>query len=424
MKLLFAILFAVAFSVCSICGAESVPSHSATNSDSVELVKTRDSLGRLPGVSLAEGLTEITGTAISPLLGVCTVGVYQYYKTPEPVRSSLPWYCQPWAWGPGLSLLALCFLKDTVGPALPSLIKKPFDLVELFENKLSAMVASAAFVPLIASQISAHYAPAQAHLAQTGVQYASVLPLGYMELDIRWLFIPLFMASFLVVWLMGHAINVLIILCPFGVVDTALKIARTSLLAFVVAAYAIHPYLGAGVSVLILLVALWLAPSAFRLMVFGTLFALDTIFASRARRRATPTEAHAFAGASSGVPVRTYGRLIRSEDGRLLFRYRPWLIFPQRTAFLPEGGTIAVARGVFYPSLLYRQAASEGFSKVILFLPRYRTYEEVIAEHLQATDIHDSTLSKGFRAVRSWFGEIFNSRNKTVRSAGAESVNA
>ena len=29
---------------------------------------------RLPGVSLAEGITQVTGVAISPLLGVCGVG--------------------------------------------------------------------------------------------------------------------------------------------------------------------------------------------------------------------------------------------------------------------------------------------------------------------------------------------------------------
>jgi hypothetical protein len=89
----------------------------------------------LPGVTLSQGITEITGVAISPLLGVSAVGAWRYWKTPTAERAELPWYARPWAWGTGLALLSLCFLKDSLGTAVPGILKKPFDMVELFENK-------------------------------------------------------------------------------------------------------------------------------------------------------------------------------------------------------------------------------------------------------------------------------------------------
>ena len=110
----------------------------------------------LPGVALTQGITEITGVAISPLLGVSSVGAWRYWKTPAAGRASLPWYAQPWAWGTGLALLVLCFLKDSLGTAVPGVLKKPFDMVELFENKASALVASGAFVPLVAQEMVKH----------------------------------------------------------------------------------------------------------------------------------------------------------------------------------------------------------------------------------------------------------------------------
>ena len=41
--------------------------------------KLRESM-LLPGVTLSEGVSEITGVAISPLLGVSAMGAWTYYK--------------------------------------------------------------------------------------------------------------------------------------------------------------------------------------------------------------------------------------------------------------------------------------------------------------------------------------------------------
>ena len=76
----------------------------------------------LPGVSLSQGVSEITGVAISPLLGVSAMGVMTYYKTEPNLRHRLPWYCHPGVWGTGLALILVCFLKDFLGAAALSLI--------------------------------------------------------------------------------------------------------------------------------------------------------------------------------------------------------------------------------------------------------------------------------------------------------------
>ena len=60
------------------------------------------STDRLPGVDLAQGISQLTGVAISPLLGVSAVGAWRYHHTPEASRHLLPWFCSPYAWGLGL----------------------------------------------------------------------------------------------------------------------------------------------------------------------------------------------------------------------------------------------------------------------------------------------------------------------------------
>ncbi|RYD39098.1 MAG: hypothetical protein EOP85_16550, partial [Verrucomicrobiaceae bacterium] len=177
----------------------------------------------LPGVALSQGITEITGVAISPLLGVSAVGAWRYWQTPQATRDSLPWYAQPWAWGTGLAILSLCFLKDSLGTAIPGIFKKPLDMVELFEDKLSALVASGAFVPLVAQEMARHIEAKQAIAIPT----ATIGTLGLTSIDAAWILVPAAVVSFLVVWVCSHAINVLIILSPFSTLDAVLKLART-----------------------------------------------------------------------------------------------------------------------------------------------------------------------------------------------------
>jgi len=360
---------------------------------------------RLPGVDLAEGVAQLTGVAISPLLGVSAVGAWQYYHAPEAQRARLPWFCHPYVWGAGFCLIGLCFLKDLFGTAAPPLVKKPLDVAELFESKLSALVACSAFVPFVVSQMARH-TPAQASALSPDLQFASVLAIS--GFDSRFISIPLAIVGFLVVWLACHAINVLIALCPFGFIDGILKLFKAFLLSLVVASSFISPWLGAAVSLVILFVAGLLAPWAFRLTVFGTLFGLDVLLPGRGRRLVRATEPHAFlARPVAEAPVRTYGRLTRAADGSVTFTYRPWLVFAERYVTIPPGN-VAIAKGLLFPSLLHSIDDQQRHRIVVMFLPRYRSHEQSIASHFEIVDIQDSPLIKGFRAIRAWLAETIN----------------
>lgn len=362
----------------------------------------------VPGVTLSQGVTEITGVAISPLLGVSSVGAWRYWNTPTEARAALPWYAQPWAWSAGFAVLALCFLKDSLGTAVPGVLKKPFDMVELFENKASALVASAAFVPLVAREMGKHL-DAEHPVAVPTASLAGVEWIA--SIHAAWVIVPVAVVAFLMVWVCSHAINVLIILSPFSTLDALLKLARTALLASVGVMYWIAPWLAAVFCLLIIAVAAWLAPSALRLAVFGARFAGDILMPGRGRKRATPAQPHAFTlGRVAGLPPRTGGRLVLLEDGTMEFRHRRWGILDVRSTPL-TGGRRVVEKGLFSPSLVHLPGEPDE-RKQLIFLPRYRGHESAIVRDLNFHGVREHAMARGFAAVKSWLKGILSRGRK------------
>lgn len=351
----------------------------------------------LPGVAVAQGITEITGVAISPLLGVSAVGSWQYFKSPAELRDDLPWYCQPWAWGTGFTMLSMILLKDTLGAAAPGILKKPFDMAELFENKASALVASAAFVPLVAREMSKGMEKVEVPAGMLGHEMMA-------SIDPSWWLVPTSLVAFGVVWVCSHAINVLIILSPFSMVDSMLKIARFGMLLTIGLMYWIAPWLGAALCVVIILVAAWLAPSALRLMIFGTRFAGDVLLPWRAKNTATPERPHVFTlGSVGGLPSRTGGRLVMNESGAVEFRYRRFCMMPETAVSLPEGDR-HIAKGLLSPAVF------SGEEKQLLLLPRYRGREEMIVEVMQFKEAREHRFSRGLAAAKDWIKGALRSR--------------
>lgn len=248
----------------------------------------------------------------------------------------------------------------------------------------------------------------------------AVVPLATWSFDPRFITIPIAVVGFLTVWLAGHAINVLIALCPFGFIDALLKLFKFSLLSSVVLSSLISPYLGAAVSIVILLLASLIAPWAFRLSFFGTRLACDIVLPGRSRRRLRPTEPHAFlARRLAGLPARTSGRLVRTEEGNVAFIYRPWLVMPRRSVAIPPG-SVAISKGLLFPSLLHRLDDQQRMKVLVIFLPRYRSHESSIAAHLSIVEVQDSKLARGLKAVRTWIADTINigkSRYAELRSA-------
>lgn len=350
-----------------------------------------------PGVGLAHTISELTGVAISPLLGVSAVGVWQYFhaQTPEQ-RARLPWFAQPWFWIPALTLVAACFLKDTVGLTAPRLLKKPLDVADAIEHKISGLIATGAFVPLII----AVFPPAQPESALHGSNgFLAAMNLSWLG---NGLLVPLAMLAFFMVFLASNAINVLILLSPFAILDAALKGFRLLVLLTVTATAFANPWLGAACALIIIAIAWIIAGWSFRLSHLGMAFMWDIV--TLRRRRFVPHKSANrifLARRMKKVPTRTCGKLVRGEEGGLVLKYRPWLVLRERALVLPEG-QYAVAKGAFYSQIM--RAEGPGLRAAILLPPRYRGHEEELVAIYALAGVRDAGLRAAFRWLKELLG--------------------
>jgi hypothetical protein len=372
----------------------------ASNAGSRQAVPSSD---RSPASSIATSISTVTGIAISPLLGTGAYGAYQYFAADTPERkAALPWYAKVTFWLPALALVGVCACKDSLGAVVPPGLKKPLDVLETVENKASALVAAGAVVPLtmdtLSKLVTTH---AQAHGAASGL---AMMTLG--TLDLHWflnvLTIPFGIAMFAIVWMASHAINVLILLSPWGAIDAALKGTRTALLGLLTLTATINPWVGAALSLVVILVAYLVAGWAFRLTVFGSVFCWD--FFTHRKGRFSPAKTggnRLFSGAlltKLKVPVRTYGDLSMDADGKAwTFSYRPWLIGAVRTVRV-EPESSEVAKGMFFSTLRDKEGT------LFLLPPRYRDHEEeLLSIYAIQGGVRPAGLLKAWGALKELF---------------------
>ncbi len=351
---------------------------------------------------LCETVSMITGVAISPMLGVGAVGAYDYFqaKTPEQ-KAKLPWFANPLFWIPALLLVGACFLKDTAGIALPTVLKKPFDVAETVEHKISGLVATGAFVPIAASIFHSPDQPS-----------ASLAAAGFAAIDLHWLYnalmVPFAMAAFFIVFLASNAVNILILLSPFSTVDAALKGFRTTILASVVGTSFVNPWMGALWALAIILFSWLIAGWSFRLSHFGLSFVWDFVTGRKNRFHPDARENKMFLGRNiEKVPTRTYGKLSRNDQGELVFNYHPWLVLPPRTLILPAG-TYETGRGLFYSEIM--RAEGDSLKTVILLPPRYLGHEAEVANIYHFAGTRDV----GIRAGWAWFKSMFGGKRSAA----------
>jgi MFS family permease len=361
-----------------------------------EMAATPDK--NLPGRQLAQTISLITGVAISPLMGVSAVGAWQYFhaRTPEQ-KARLPWFANPMFWVPALLLVAACFVKDSAGMALPAVLKKPFDVAETIEHKISGLIATGAFVPIAASIF---------HASNGSGDGAGFGAAGFAAINLSWLYnaliVPVAMAAFFIVFLASNAINILILLSPFTVFDAALKAFRTAIIASIVVSSWANPWFGAAWALVIIAFCYLIAGWSFRLSHFGLVFVWD--FVTRRCNRFTPdrTANKMFLGRKiNRVPARSYGKLSRDENGRLILKYRPWLVLPARTLALPEA-RYAVGKGAFFSEIFQLDGNSERIA--LLLPPRYRSHEEQLVAIYGFVDVRPTGLHAVWQWVKGLFG--------------------
>jgi hypothetical protein len=382
----------------------------------------------LDGRTLSRQLATLTGVAMSPLLGMGLLGASAYLQAPAQTRPSLPWHLQPWAWGPALLLVLCVALKDSL-LALPgfSVLKKPLDAAEVVENKVSGAVA----MPLVTKGAAAALALPLAGAVASAVQLA--LPTahaagpagaalgGAAAAAFYGVGLVLAAGAFALVWLVSHAVNVLVLLSPFAMVGTALKLARLALLGFPMVCAALSPTLGLLVCAAYLALAWWLSGWAFRLLVFGWVFSLDFLLLRWRRQTVEGPAVRAFAAELEGVPVRTYGTLSRTEAGAVNFTFRPWLVLPARTVRVAESVVgLEVEKGVLSPTVV-RVGPSRRVLALVRLPPRYRRHEAPVAVAFGGLPVREVAVVRGLVAAWRWLGAQF-SRGRAPGDAGRPSL--
>jgi hypothetical protein len=367
--------------------------------------KAESPADRSPVAPLAAAVSTVTGIAISPLLGTGAYGAYQWMAAKDDAaRAALPWYAHWNFFGPALLIVAVCAAKDAFGAVVPPGLKKPLDVLELVENKTSGLVAAGAVVPFTMASLSkimvgAKTATVGAALVPSGLAMVQVGAIDWSPV-LSVLTIPFGVAVFAFVWMASHAINVLILLSPWGAIDAALKGLRTTLLGLLTLTATINPWAGALLSLVVIVVAYLVAGWAFRLTIFGAIFSWG--YLTRRSERFSPSENDnwMFAGGNlPGVPVRTYGRLVERTAGGLEFHFRPWLVLPVRMAPVPATA-LAVGRGFFLSTII-----AESGDTFFLLPPRYRGHEdELVRAYRLAGGVRDAGLRKAWSAMRELFG--------------------
>ena len=358
-----------------------------------------------PAAPIASAISTVTGIAISPLLGTAGFGAYKYFTTDKAARAALPWYAKWTFWLPALLVVAVCALKDTFGTIVPPGLKKPLDVLETIENKFSGMVAAGAVVPFTMDALKGILFGGKSALVAPELLPSGLATIQVAAVDASWLLdlvtVPFGVAVFVIVWLASHAINVLILLSPWGAIDAALKAARTALLGLITITATMNPWVSAALSLVVIIVAWFVAGWAFRLTVFGSIFSWE--FVTRRCSRFTPAandNAMFTGGHFPGAPIRTYGRLVSGGQGALEFVYRPWLVLAPRRAPVPaEARALAVGKGAFFSDVI------DGQDHTLFTLPpRYRGHEEALAQACQMNGVRPAGLRKAWSQMKELFG--------------------
>lgn len=335
---------------------------------------------RSPAGPVVSAVAGVTGIAISPLLGTGAYGAYTYFSTAEEDRASLPWFAQVSFWLPALGLVGAAAAKDAAGAALPPGWKKPLDVIDTLENKVTGLVAAGAVVPFSMSVLSKAILGGGEGMALSPevISTGSLATIHLAAIDWSWLLniltVPFGVAIYAIVWMASHAINGLILLSPWGAIDAGLKAAKTALFGLVTLSATIDPWVGAILSLVVILVSWMIAGWSFRLTVFSWIFCWD-FFTRRNRRFSVGIHrTSVFAGVGlKGVPQRTYGKLVHGEGGKNTFVYKPWMVMAEKTVAFPDGDGLAAGRGAFFSNV------TDGEEELLVLPPRYRSHEAEMA---------------------------------------------
>ena len=366
------------------------------------------------GEKISTALATITTTAISPLVGVCVMGVWRYYQTPRAQRDQLPLIQKPRFWMPIMGLLVLIFIKDTFGGFAP-LIKKPLDAAEVLFVNHAALVLVA--FPVVLNQVERVMGLQSlqglfAYVLSEPIVYAAMAQTGgvhqVFSVATAVLYTVVGLVVTFVVWLVGHSFDVLAMISPFPFLDFLLKTIRNTIFAVLAVTAIISPHLGLLLCLGLIVFSFLLFGWALRTAVFGTVFALGLLRLLLFEAQDKPSLGEsvlAFSTRVHNVPRRTYGRLHAGQDGTLMFGYRRLLVGPEKKVVVGKASSFEVGQGIFFPSVI-EPIESAGKHKVVFrLLPTHRGAEESVRACLELAQVRDIRFTKGIRSFWKFVSE-------------------
>jgi hypothetical protein len=337
------------------------------------------------GQQISTAIAAVTSTAISPLLGVCILGIYDYARAAPEARATLPFYSRPHFWIPISVLLLLIFFKDSIGSTVP-LMKKPLDAIEVLVINKAALVLIA--FPVMFHQVSKLTGIRDISELMQPVVYAAAPALLERAADWGGAALMLLVGTFitLVVWVVGHAADVLALLSPVPWVDVVVKASRVAVMLVVAVCAVLSPMLGLIASLAVIGVCTLLFWMALRVLILGWVFGWDVLLWKK--QAAVNEGVRAFtAGKIQGIPRQTLGKLTRDPNGILEFRYRRLGFGPVRRIRLDDASAYEEVRGILYPCIVL------GKTTQFRLLPRYRGSEEAVRAALGLARIQDSMFA-------------------------------
>ena len=360
------------------------------------------------GDKISTALATVTSTAISPLVGVCAMGVSQYYHTPRAQRDQLPLFQKPKFWIPIMVLLVLIFIKDTFGGFAP-LIKKPLDAAEVLFvnhaglvliafpvvlNQVARVMGFQSLRGLFAYMLSGPVVVYAATAQTSGIHHAFTVATAV-------LYTVAGVVVTFVVWLVGHSFDVLAMISPFPFLDFLLKTIRNTIFVVLVITALSSPHLGLLLCLGLIVFSFLIFGWALRTAVFGTVFALELlrVLLFGSQNKPNPGESvPAFSMRVRKVPRRTYGRLHTGQDGTLMFGCRRLLVGPERKVLVGKASSFEVGQGILFPSVI-EPIESAGKHRIVFhLLPTHRGAEESVRACLELALVRDIRFTKGLRS--------------------------
>ena len=361
-------------------------------------------------LAFSEALARITGTAISPALGLGLIGLYDHANGIE------HWYGTPYLYVPLLLLVFLELIKNSFGMAVfPGPLRKPLDavfqLVGYFNAHLglvmSVGIAYESFQPQTAVALQSTYSTliANAHAAEPLVSAsAGISTVGVLA--------ALFGAAiYSCIWLISHTFELMVFLCPFTSIDLILKSIQQAGTTTILLLSLVFPPVAMVICLFYFLVCLLIVGYCFRFSLFGTTM-LWHFVARRGRGEVDLQQGIlCFAGTIEGVKSNTRGYLKRKE-GQMIFTYKRGFAIPKEVPLsLSEAYVI---EGFQYPIL---NAKPNGWGEsIVVFSSMYQRQEKALATVL-GCQASAGLLLSGVRGALNFVQKHFLNREPDVSAA-------